>query len=184
MAEKAGLLQPEATAALGASSSRESSPDEHSRLAQHSMDSLLLSGESSDDVILDDMEDEEVLVSGEDDEEEDEAIVETDAGVLNTMVEEGTETVSGGSSATGPKKVHVVSSSSEESTTRRKAKRRISRTRERKISISSSRLKVNKASLCMYCVCTGCIPRRQLPLCKARPFDNRQVIKHEVNALQ
>ena len=157
MAERAGLLQPESTAALGASSSRESSPEEHvmTSLTQHSMDSLIMSGESSDDVILDDLDDEEIAGSGEEDDYDGpEAIADTDAGILNTMVEDATDqsTTSGDSTAAGD-----GSSSRKKNAaggqTRGKAKRRISRARERKISISSSRLKVNKSSMCMYCVC-------------------------------
>ena len=151
MAEKADILQIDVVIAGG--SSRESSPDDEHRMnsmqQQHSMDSLILSGESSDDILVDDMDEEEAMGScGEDGEEvsidpeamamaategadDQSSVISTGAAVVGSTGAGG-----GGSIAAAEEVVGT------EQQKRNKKKRRISSTRERKISISSSRLKV------------------------------------------
>ena len=147
MAEKADLLQIEITAATQGSS-RESSPDEHRMSAmqqQHSMESLILSGESSDDILIDYLDDEEAMGScGEDEEGSSEAMAATEAGLLNRVtmvVAEGADQSVISADSTGAGGGHDTQEAVGQ-LTRNKKKRRISRARERKISISSSRLKV------------------------------------------
>lgn len=186
MAEKGGILPIEAaTQSGGTGSSRESSPEdavEHrmSSMQQHSMDSLILSGESSDDILidelLDDEEEEEGSCGEEEEEEEEEGETSSrrrDPEAMTMAATEGSDdqsrvtstTGAGGSVATatggrsggarGPhnnttasgaaqeeEEVVEVASTARQQQKRNKKKRRISSTRERKISISSSRVKV------------------------------------------
>ena len=96
-----------------------------------------MSGESSDDILIDDLDDEEAGSAGEDDVTE--AVADTEAGIMNRDVS-GAEQSATSEEATGSGQNQQAVGGAQ---TRTKKKRRVSRARERKISISSSRLKVS-----------------------------------------
>ena len=152
MADKTVFLQLDSTAATATGgSSRESSPDEHRvdlipGQQQPSMDSLILSGESSDDILIDELEDDEEIGSGEE-EDDDEAMTaaDTEAGSVNTVNGATDQSEPRGVVRAGQANIEQQPVAGEQRT-RDKKKRRVSRTRERKISISSTRLKVQTVS--------------------------------------
>lgn len=164
MAEKGGVLPIEAAATVlqsgGGSSSRESSPDDDdlcsTRQQEQSMDSLILSGESSDDILIDDMlEDEEIVGSGGEDPEAmtmgTEGSDDQSSGMISTIglgrsAKAGgvphNSTIGGQQEEEVVEGEEIVGAEQKQQQKRNKKKRRITTTRERKISISSSRVKV------------------------------------------